>query len=461
RVAAGSGYRDVAAAVHADRLDWIGLAGLFSHGFFPDDRTHYDEIRQLRPACGYRWTARSGAVGPVGRRYWSWARRTWGHGRDEAVDELGRRLGAVMADLGPRPGDGARVALPLSGGLDSRSTLAALGDGALGDGAGLWTYGYGYGRRSIETRIGRRLARRRGLDFHGFEIGPYLFDRLSVVAGALEGFQDVIQARQVCVSEELAARSDVVIAAHWGDVWLDGMGVRPDAGDDDLVDSVLRRVQKRGRRWLLDELVRPHLGEDPDPLLRRRVGASLEGYRHLDDPDLRLKAWKTDHWSARWTTASLRAFQVASFPRLPFYSTRLTDFLTSLPTPWLSGRGLQIDYLKRFAPDLARVRWQAGDANLYLYPYRRALLPVRAVRKLGRLLRRERVLERNWEVQLLGPQGRRGLESRLLAPGLRLHDLVPPARIRPLVERFLAEPTPALGYTVSMLLSFGVWLEGG
>ena len=50
-----------------------------------------------------------------------------------------------------------------------------------------------------------------------------------------------------------------------------------------------------------------------------------------------------EQWSARWTTASLRMFQSAAFPRLPFYDTRLADFFATVPTPLVAGRRLQID----------------------------------------------------------------------------------------------------------------------
>ena len=66
-------------------------------------------------------------------------------------------------------------------------------------------------------------------------------------------------------------------------------------------------------------------------------------------------------------------YQAGAFPRLPFYDTRLADFFATVPTAFVKGRRLQIDYLKRFAPDLARIKWQAYDTNLYRYPLLRLL----------------------------------------------------------------------------------------
>ena len=69
------------------------------------------------------------------------------------------------------------------------------------------------------------------------------------------------------------------------------------------------------------------------------------------------------------------------------------------------------------------------------------------------------MIERNWEVQLLGDAGRRLLDARLLRPGLRLHDLIDVSEVRTLLDDFHRQPTPASGYTVSMLLTFAVFLE--
>jgi len=56
--------------------------------------------------------------------------------------------------------------------------------------------------------------------------------------------------------------------------------------------------------------------------------------------------------------------------------------------------------------------------------------------------------------------GRTRLEERLLAPGLRLHALVAPGKIRALLADFDAAPLEAgRGYSVSMLLTLGAWLE--
>jgi asparagine synthase (glutamine-hydrolysing) len=456
RAALGTYFPAVAAAVSGRRLDGTGLAGFFSFGFFPGDRTFFDDVRILRPASHFVFDASGRALKE--ERYWAWEHvpdpsRSY----DETVDAFASVLHGVTDDLG-----GGRLAVPISGGLDSRTAVAALTrSGARGPGD-LWSYSYGYGPDSAETRIAGEVAQARALPFEPLTVEPYLFDRLGDVLSCVEGFQDVTQARQAVVAERLGERADAVMAAHWGDVWLDDMGLvaekSPTPGT--ILDHAFRKMAKRGRRWLLDRVVAGKLAADPEPLLREQLAGELSRLDGISDPDFRVKAYKTEQWSFRWTLASLRMYQAGAFPRLPFYDTRMTDFFASVPSAFVRGRRLQVDYLKRFAPDLARIEWQAYGTNLYRYRFFDSLLlPSRAAKKALRLLRRP-VPQRNWEVQLLGAENRRRLEESLIGRPRRLHEFVSPQEIQPLLEAFHAAPfEEGRGYTVSMLLTFSSWLE--
>jgi hypothetical protein len=453
RAALGTFSPSVAAAASGRALDWSALSGFFAFGFFPGDRTHFEDVRILRPASHSTFDASGQRLSS--ERYWRWGHRPDARLREpEAVEELGRLLAEVMRD---QTGEG-RIALPISGGLDSRSTVAALAPGAW-----VWSYSYGYSSDSPETRIARQVARARGLSFDMFTIGEYLFDRLDQILESVEGFQDVTLCRQAAVVGEIAARADYVIAAHWGDVWLDDMGLigRPRSPtEEEIVLHALATMEKRGREWLLGHLCAPRLsGEDPEAVVREFVREELALLAGVEDPDFRVKALKTDQWSFRWTTSSLRMYQPGAFPRLPFYDTRLADFFLGLSSERVAGRRLQIEYLKRFAPDLAGIEWQASGASLFARRSWRRSLPLRALRKAYRLATRRRAVERNWEAQFLSPAGRAALEDRLLPPGRRVHSLVSPQKVRSLLDEFFAEPTPARGYSVSMLLTFSAWLE--
>lgn len=462
-VAMGSFMPVVAATAGCDKLDWDGLTSFFGFGFFMGDRTHFQGVRILRPATHYRFDGNGRALGE--ERYWHWQHMPdRARSYDETVDEFAALFGDVMSGL---TADG-RIAVPVSGGLDSRSTVATLGHrpGQISPSdKDLWAYSYGYGDDSIETRIAGQIAARRGLRFDAFTIRPYLFDRIAQVIGAVEGFQDMTQARQAFIGRELRANADAVIAAHWGDVYLGDMGLAatlPGALSDEAIrEHALHKMCKPGG-WLIDALCRPHLGKvEPEELLHSFVAEGMDGLEDIADADFRVKAFKTEQWSARWTTASLRMYQAAVWPRLPFYDTRLGDFFATVPTEFVAGRRLQIDYLKRFAPDLAAVKWQESGSSLFKTGQPDPMAVIRrGFNKGRRILTGRRVIESNWEVQFLNESGRRGLEQWLLRPGLRLHEFVAPRTVETLLASFHAAPrVDKRGYTVSMLLTFSAWLE--
>lgn len=445
-------------AVSQKQLDWRALTGFFAFGFFPQDLTFFDDVQILRPASHYV-LGRDGRVSQP-TRYWQWRFEPNGNQTyDAAIVQFADIFHAVMDDLATEE----RVAVPISGGLDSRSTVAALTrNGRMPE--NLWSYSYGYTDNSVETKIAKEIAQTRQLPFTQFTIPPYLFTQLPTVMASVEGFQDVTQARQAAITQELRQHADFVVAAHWGDVWLDDMGLVDVAADAiseaALLDHVLHKLEKRGRGWLLENLCKPHVG-DPDLITREVIEPELVQTKPLVAPDFRVKAFKTDFWSWRWTTASVRMFQPGAFPKMPFYDTRLADFFCEIPSKWVHGRQFQIDYLKRCAPDLAKIRWQAYDTNLYRTQYFHSwLVPKRAFKKGMRMIKRKQIIQRNWEVQFLSADGRCALEGHLLEPGLKLHKFVAVEDVQSLLAAFYTQPEMVeRGYTVSMLLTFSAWLE--
>jgi len=433
-------------------LDWPALASFFSFGFYLDDRTCFDGIRVLQPASVYRFSAQGELI--YHERYWLWQ-----HQVDPArtYDETIEEYDALLRRAVRRCTSSGRAILPLSGGLDSRSLAAVMPAGAQPQ-----AYSYGYGTDSIETRIASQVAAARGFNFTAHAVQPYLFDRLPEIVRALHGCQDVTQARQMSINGWVAGRADAVLTGLWGDVWLDQMGLADGIPPDTtLAEYTLHKFEKRGRQWLLEHVVGPHfLPPAAAEFLSAAVSDGLAGFEHIADLDFRVKAYKTSRWAFRWSNASLRGFDVGATARVPYYDVDLVDFFCTVPTEYVRDRRLQIDHLKRYAPDLARIRWQPTYTNLYLTRYSRWLsLPPRAINKLRRIVTRRPALQRNWEVQFLSAEGRRGLERWLLQPGLRLHDIVAAQRIASLLDEFYRAPTAGNGYTVSMLLTFSAWLE--
>lgn len=453
RVAAiSTDLADLTRQASARELDWEAIATFFSMGFFLDDRTYFKDIRIFQPASIYRISA----VGEIleHRRYWEWHHAV---DRARSYSDTIDQYDVLLRQAVERCASEGRAILPLSGGLDSR-TLALM----MPEGIETQSYSYGYTPDSVETQIAAQVASARGFTFTAHTVQPYLFDRLEEIVTVLHGSQDVTQARQMSINAWVRERADAVLTGLWGDVWCDQMGAADGLPEGvSAAELAQQKMQKRGRVWLIEHVARPNLsGTDPESLVTERIAVGVRRFEHIEDVDFRIKAYKTSRWAFRWSNASLRGFEPGAVPRIPFYDIDLVDFFCTVPTEYVRDRRLQIDHLKRYAPDLARIRWQAAEANLYLAKHGYWLsLPRRAVNKARRTLLREPVIQRNWEVQFLSDAGRAGLQRWLLEPGLKLHDYVSPCEVTALLDEFHAAPTGGNGYTISMLLTFSAWLE--
>ena len=453
-----SSYSPALADFTERQLDYEALTGFFTFGFFPQDRTFFKDIKIVSPSTQF-------VVDQAGKhiqqkRLWSWSHSPDANlSFDDAVDAFAALFHQVIHEQV----HGRRVALPISGGLDSRSTIAALQE--YQDPSNIWTYSYGYAKKSVETKIARQIATFTPFPFTSFTIQPYLFDQLPHVLDCIEGFQDVTQTRQAYITHDLAQNADFVLAAHLGDLWLGDMGYPTThqlSSPENVAEYAWKKWVRKGGAWLT-EFVLKDTGTaiQPEILLREMLNVDLNQLNHLQDPDFKLKALKIETYVFRWSLASLRMYQPGAFPLLPFFDPRFYDFFSTIPTSYVAGRRLQVAYIKRYAPNLARIPWQAFyDANLYEYfHFNTWLLPRRAVNKLDRLLTGRQVIERNWELQFLNQRGRQGLQDWLLTPGLKLHDFVPKSKLAQFLRDFYATPGAANGYTVSMLLTFSAWLE--
>lgn len=102
-------------------MDWLGLTGFFDFGFFPEDRTHFEQVRILRPASHYVFD-NNGYLIQNGRYFHWWYKPDWKRSYLDTIDEFGDIIGNVLTDCTY----GSQIAIPISGGLDSRTTVAVI-----------------------------------------------------------------------------------------------------------------------------------------------------------------------------------------------------------------------------------------------------------------------------------------------------------------------------------------------
>lgn len=445
----GTCFRSVARIGVRAQLDREALAAFCMIGFQPGGRTALEGVRVLRPATRTVMDA-SGRLVSQGR-YWEWTRNVDATlTRDEAVEAFTAVWQEVVNELA----GAGRVAVPLSGGLDSRCAAAAL-CGRASDADGLWSYSYGYMPDSIELRIARQVARAAGLPFHAHVIERTLLDDIDLIDAALEGFQDLTQARQVAVRSLLRSKADVVLGAHWGDVWMDALDAQYTNGVS-MLDVALGKVRKPGREHLQRLLFDSGgMRMDAEEITRELLRSELARIPDFSDAAFRFTAFKTEQWSFRWTLASLRMYQSAVWTRLPFYDNRVTDLMATLPSDFVRGRRLQINYLKRHHPSLAHVEWQGYAGDLFeVDGFRTRLLPRRAWRKLLRTLKSAYDPASNWRHQFHPATEKRRLADMLRSSDSPLRSITDAG----ILHGFLEESADATwdagrGYALSMLLT--------
>lgn len=422
-------------------LDHEGLTGFLAMGYFPNDKTYLEGVNIFLPASYYRFD--SSLKLQQQTRYWNWSYESGNRTLSNTIEELH----AILQESLYVSTEVEYAALPVSGGLDSRMLAGALSEHRK-DMAKLKALTYGYTDNSKEIVIAKQVANAKNIPVYAYTMPDYLFDKLDEITEAVELFQYVDGTRQASATDWLSKNATVVVGGHWGDVWMNDMKV------SDLQTAFRNKVVKKGSQWLLDNVsfAKPEYLHD-------YFDTFINKYKYIDDPDFRFKIYKTDEWSFRWTTASVRMYQPGAFPVLPFYDNRIVDFFCSVPKAQIDNRRLQIEYIKHYYPELAKIKWQEYDSNLYNYKvFNNRSLVYRAVNKTKRILSGKQTIQRNWEVFYLNPDGKKDLEELLLNNKL-LSEIVPEVKTKELLFSLQNNPTAANGYTVSMLLTFALFLN--
>lgn len=429
-------------------LDWEGITGFMAMGYFSQDKTYLHGISIIEPASHYCFDEQVQLVNK--KRYWDWTYAPVERPQNDFTAELHD----VLQQSLQQATHSQNVCLPLSGGLDSRLLAGELTCYGMSykDACALT---YGYSANSPEIRIGRKVAEVVKLPVHAYIMPDYLFERLDDITDAVELFQYVDGTRQASASGWLKELADVVVGGHWGDVWMDS---RPLSDKNDLRETFQKKIIKNGSAWLLTNICKPNL-PDADSYLQDYFETFINKYDYIKDAAFLMKIYKTDQWSFRWTAASLRMYQVAAMPVLPFYDKRIVDLFITMPQHMLAGREFQVAYIKQYYPDLAAITWQEYDANLYNYKSSSNRdVSYRIIDKVKRTISREKTIQRNWEVFYLHDEGRKKLENILLN-SKPLQDILPTVQVKELLVDFYKHSSGANGYSVSMLLTFTLFLN--
>jgi asparagine synthetase B (glutamine-hydrolysing) len=427
-------------------LDLKAIAVFAAIGFFLDDETFFLEKRTFRPGSEYTLTDK----GWKQQTYFSWTYEPEIVQFDEVVD----RFGELLKNLVMRGVHAKNVILPISGGLDSRTLLVALKGNP-----NVHSYSYEFKGGVHENYYGSRAANIAGIPHKNFVIPPGYLWRIideAVITNYAEA--EAVHARQLAWLPEISELGDIFLLGHWGDVLFDSMGVPDNLSFEGQVDVLLRKLIKRGgtaiatdlwRNWKLEGQFHDYLRAKVEQLLSRI---------DINNANARLRAFKSIHWAHRWTGANIQFFSKYKPVSVPYFDDEMCRFICKVPEKWLAQRKIQIEYIKRQWPELARIPWQAvRPFNLYNYHLNKAPwnIPVRIARKISWSIRRR--VQRNWEIQFLGRDNDLRLREWLL-DNEKLDGVVERS-IRDRYYKAFKENALANAFPVSILLSLSAFAK--
>ncbi len=434
-----------------DVLDYKAICVFSALGFFLDTDTFWTNKSSLPAATDFELDEKGKVISS--RLYFSWHYEPRDLKLAQATDEFADLFERIVFEQSKN----LKVILPLSGGLDSRTQAAALKI----VGAEVSSYSYSFSDGLDETQFAQRIAKAQEFPFLRFTINSgYLWDVVDNLAKINECYSEFTHPRQMAFIDDYEKLGDVFNLGHWGDVLFDDMGVSDDLPFDDQVTVVLKKVVKKGGLELASALWKAWGYEGNfEEYLYERIRALHGAIDIQSSANARIRAFKSMYWAPRWTSVNLSIFESIKPISLPYYDNRMCEFICTIPEKHLAGRKIQIEYLKRRAPELANITWQdQRPFNLYNYDWNKVPwnLPNRILVKAKRVLNRKKHIQRNWELQFLGEENEKKLKERLFKEP-KLTEWIPRELIREFYRKFQTEDPVYYSHSVAMLLTLSLF----
>lgn len=433
-------------------LDKEAICVFSAIGFFLDDDTYYSAQRALRPATAYSLDA-YGKPSGNGTAWFKWHYSPRQISLQQAVDEFAHLFETIIHDqVGNR-----KAILPLSGGLDSRTQAAGLKHLK----KAVHAYGYTFEGGHDETEYGKRIAQACDFPFEDWKVpSGYLWKCIEQLAHLNGCYSEFTHPRQMAFTDRYAALGEVFSLGHWGDVLFDDMGVADDLPVEKQVEVVLKKIVKKGGMELASALWQAWgLEGDFREYLTERVRKLLLDIDIPNSANARIRAFKSLYWAPRWTAVNLSVFESVRPVTVPYFDNRMCEFVCTVPEKYLAKRQIQIEYLKRSAPDLARIPWQEHRPfNLYNYQWDKAPYnwPYRAKSKLKLMISPGKVIERNWELQFLGEENEQHIRKYLFN-NPRFLAWIPKKLTELFYQNFIGVDSIRYSHPVSILLTLSLF----
>ena len=379
-------------------LDYKAICMFGALGFFLDTDTYWKDKKVLPPASINKIDADGFLVSS--EPWFKWYYKPKQISLKEATDSFGELLEEIIKEQCNEK----KVILPISGGLDSRSQAVALHK----LGVEVNTYSYSFENGYNEAGISKQIAKKCNFLFQEFTIPKnYLWNKIDELATINKCYSEFTHPRQMAVIDDIEKLGDVFSLGHWGDVLFDSENLQQNYSDKEILPLVKKKVIKKGglelaislwKNWKLE-------GEFEDYLDRRIL--TLLSRINIVNSNAKIRAFKSMYWAPRWTSINLSVFARNKEIYLPYYDDRMCQFICEVPESLLNDRQIQIEYIKRTNPSVAKIVWQdTKPFNLFNHHLAKThlRLPFRVVDKLKREFENfqgKKFMQRNWEIQFL------------------------------------------------------------
>ena len=435
---------------HKNEIDKKAICIFAATGFFLDQDTYFNGQSVLRP--GYDYTLNKTEIISKSQ-YFKWHYTPIERPFEQVVNDFASLFETIINEqVGDR-----RVILPLSGGLDSRTLAAALNHLK----KNVTSYSYEFENGLNETDFAQKIAQVCQFPFEKWVIPEgYLWNNIEKIATINQCYTEFTHPRQAAVVNKFSNMGDVFCLGHWGDVLFDDMKVDEHLSLDAQVDLMVKKVLKKGGLILGRKLWESwRLEGDFENYLKERISFLLKEIDIPSNANSQIRAFKSLFWAPRWTNVNLSFFESVKPITLPYFDNRMCEFICTVPEKYLSGRQIQIAYIKKRNPTLAKIAWQDHRPfNLYNFYWNKHPwnLPYRIYKKIDREFITKNKVVNNYENQFLGIENDENLRYWLF-DNTSFINFINPELTKEIYDKFKNEDHLKYSHPISTLLTLSLF----
>lgn len=311
-------------------IDPQAVAEYLSYDCVLDDRTYFSQIKLLPGGSIWRFKA-----GHVDRRFYFHIHQL----EDQEplpVKQFFPALEGTFAKILPRYLTGPKIALALTGGLDTRMILSAISELP----QNLITLTYGHAQREcIDVKLARAVANVMNLSHHTISLDhQFLRNYSSYLTKAIyitDGLAHATNVEGIYLNQLARLFAPIKLTGKFG-------------------SQILGKVRRAQRPRPIDaSLIHP----DFHPFMEI---ASKELMRYANHPHLSFILQCEIPWF--WATATVTEMSQLMV-RSPFLDNEVIELLYRAPREGFDGAEFQIEMIQRYRPDLLGIRTNKGSGG--------------------------------------------------------------------------------------------------